>query len=74
MLFLSKHLCQSDSIETICLIDLNKYFELANDYSSYKYIYADAEQVEIEGVSGYPLAGEDSAIMMYEIGPSQKHI
>ena len=62
------------SIETICLIDLNKYFELANDYSSYKYIYADAEQVEIEGVSGYPLAGEDSAIMMYEIPAGIKQL
>ena len=59
---------ESKTIQTICLIDMEKYFEAAKGYNTYRYVYANAGEIEINGSIEYPMAcGEDGGMTMYEI-------
>ena len=53
-------------VETICLVDVNKYYEAARSYNSRNYIFAKSGEVEISSATAYPMVGNEGAIM-YEI-------
>ncbi len=53
--------------DTICLVDMDKYFEAAQNYRSNRYVYAKAGDVEIDAATAYPMACAGESMVMYEI-------
>lgn len=61
-------------VETICLVDMNRYLQLSETYSSNYYVFATANTIDIEGATAYPMACGTEEMMMYEIPESASSI
>ncbi len=62
--------------ETICLVDMNRYFEVAQDYKPDDYAYAENGEVDIESAKAFPMACSDTmeGMLMYELPENSNKI